>query len=142
MKIKYLAFGATTLALIAVSFGSEAASIGGETWEYNMTVEVAGMKMPMPSSKVCVRPEEGYTPPVDKNCQLKEHEIKGETTTFTITCGAPEPGELKGEFTRKGDSIEGVYSMTQEGESMTVTTIGRKLGECDPSKPATIEMPK
>jgi hypothetical protein len=41
----------------------------------------------------------------------------------------------KGTFTRKGDRVEGRYTMTQDGESMTVVAVGKKLGACDPDKP-------
>jgi hypothetical protein len=108
----------------------------GEAWDYALTIEMEGMKMPLPSSKTCVRPDEGNTPPVDKNCTLKDRKVSGGTTTFHIVCGPPEPGELKGQFTRKGDRVEGRYTMKQGGDTMTVVAVGRKLGACDPSKPA------
>ncbi len=107
----------------------------GEEWDYALTMEMEGMKMPLPSSKVCARPDEGNTPPVDKNCKLRDRKVSGSTTTFHIVCGPPEPGELKGRFTRKGDRIEGRYVMTQGRDAMTVAAIGRMLGACDPSKP-------
>lgn len=113
-----------------------ALAASGENWDYAMSIEMAGMKMPLPPAKVCARPEEGNTPPVDRNCEIKERKVSGSTTTFRIVCGPPEPGELKGQFTRTGDRVEGRYTMTQDGESMTVVALGRKLGACDPSKPA------
>jgi hypothetical protein len=108
----------------------------GEEWDYALTMEMEGMKMPLPSSKVCVRPDEGHTPPVDKNCKLKDRKVSGSTTAFHIVCGPPEPGDLKGRFTRNGDRIEGRYVMTQGGDTMTVAAIGRMRGACDLSKPA------
>lgn len=112
-----------------------AAAADGEAWEYAMTMEMAGMKMPLPASTICTRPDEGNTPPVGKHCKLKSRKVSGATTSFHIVCGPPEPGELKGSFTRKGDRVEGRYTMTQDGETMTVTAVGKKLGACDPSKP-------
>ena len=108
----------------------------GDEWDYALTMEMEGMRMPLSSSKVCIRPDEGNTPPVDKNCKLKERKVSGSTTTFHIVCGPPEPGELKGKFTRKGDRVEGRYVMTQGGDTVTVAAVGRRLGACDPSKPA------
>lgn len=126
----------TTLVL---SFCSSAvfSATDGEQWEYAMTIDMAGMKMPLPVSKVCARPDEGNTPPVEKHCKLKEHKVVGTTTTFRIVCGAPDPGELKGQFNRKGNRVEGRYTMTQGGESMTVMAVGKQLGSCDPAKSAT-----
>lgn len=108
----------------------------GEEWEYTMTVEMEGMKMTMPASRPCIRPEEGNTPLVDKHCKLKDRKTSGSTTSFHIVCGAPEPGEMKGQFTRKGDRVEGRYAMKNADGEMVVTALGRKLGACDPSKPA------
>jgi hypothetical protein len=36
----------------------------------------------------------------------------------------------------KGNRVEGRYAMTQRGDTMTVVAVGRKLGACDPAKPA------
>lgn len=123
-------------ALLLAATGGAALADGGEQWDYALTMEMGGMKMPLPASTVCVRPQEGDTPPVEKHCKVKERKVRGATTTFQIVCGPPEPGEMKGQFTRKGDRVEGRYTMTQQGESMTVTAVGRRLGGCDPSRPS------
>jgi len=124
-----------SLPLLALAPLPAAAQPNGEQWEYSMAIDMGGMKMPLPATKVCTRPDEGNTPPVEKHCQLKEHKVSGATTNFRIVCGPPEPGEMKGQFTRKGDRVEGRYTMKQGGETMTVISNGRKLGMCDPSKP-------
>ncbi len=94
------------------------------------------MKMPLPATKVCTRAEEGNTPPIDQHCKLKDRKITGGTTSFHIVCGPPQPSEMKGQFTRKGDRLQGRYTMTNADGEMLVTAEGRKLGACDPSKPA------
>ncbi len=129
-----LAAAWVAFALLAPWPALDAASVKGEQWDYAMTMEMAGMKMPLPAAQVCVRPEDGNTPPVEAHCKIKDRKVSGAKTTFHIVCGPPEPGELKGEFTRKGDRVEGRYTMTQDGESMTVVARGKKLGTCDPSK--------
>lgn len=126
-------------AALAGALGSGAGTVSaqskGESWEYAMTVNMDGMKMPMPPSTVCVRPEDGHTPPVEKHCTLKDRKVSGATTTFHIVCGPPEPGEMKGQFTRKGDRVEGRYTMKSADGEMAVTSDGRKTGACDPSRP-------
>ena len=107
----------------------------GEQWEYTMSAEMEGMKLPLPPTTVCVRPDDGLTPPVEPHCQLKDHKVSGNSTAFTIVCGPPEPGEMRGEFTRTGDRVEGRYTRESADGTMTVTTGGRLLGACDPSKP-------
>ncbi|MEW5882424.1 MAG: DUF3617 family protein [Pseudomonadota bacterium] len=129
-------------ALVALSCAVIAPALAqpkGDEWDYALTVQMGGMQMPLPASKVCARPDEGNTPPVDKHCQIKERKVSGATTSFRIVCGPPEPGEMKGQFTRKGDRVEGRYTMTQGGESMTVVAVGKRLGACDPSKPVSLE---
>lgn len=108
----------------------------GEEWDYALTMEIEGTKVPLPPVNVCVLPDEGHTPEVDVHCTLKDKKTAGETTRFHIVCGPPDPGEMKGSFTRNGDRVEGRYTMKQDGDTMTVLTVGRKLGACDPSKPA------
>ena len=108
----------------------------GEEWEYAMATELGGMKLQLPPSKVCVRPEEGTTPSVDKNCKLKDVKVSGATTNFRIVCGPPEPGEGTGRFTRKGDRVEGRYTMKNSDGELVVTANGRKLGGCEPARTA------
>lgn len=136
MHIRYTIIVFVTFCL-ALSVGSAVvAGNKGEQWDYTLAIEIEGKQMPLPPSKVCVRPEDGDTPPVEKHCQVSERTVSGNTTTFRIVCGSPEPGELKGQFTRKGDHVEGRYAMTQDGEVLTVVASGHRLGTCDPDKPA------
>jgi hypothetical protein len=128
----------TLVGALAASVGAPPASAQpkGEEWDYAMTVEMEGMKMPLPTTRTCIRPEEGNTPPVDKHCKVKDRKTSGGTTTFHIVCGPPEPGEMKGQFTRKGDRVEGRYSLKNSDGEMVVIASGHKFGTCDPSKPA------
>lgn len=128
----------TLVGALAALVGTPPASaqLKGEDWDYAMTVEMGGMKMPLPATRTCTRSEEGNTPPVDKHCKLKDRKTSGSNTTFHIVCGPPEPGEMKGQFTRKGDRVEGRYILKNTDGEMVVTANGRKLGACDPSKPA------
>ncbi|HQR20731.1 MAG TPA: DUF3617 family protein [Burkholderiaceae bacterium] len=127
----------SAIAVCAVVAGSGAAlaQAKGEEWEYAMTMEMAGMKMPMPPTRVCARPDEGNAPVVDKNCQLKDVKTSGSTTSFRIICGPPEPSEGSGRYTRKGDRVEGRYTLKSADGEMAFTSDGRKVGACDPSKP-------
>lgn len=109
----------------------------GEEWEYAMATEMGGMKLQLPPSKICARPDEGTTPVVDKNCQLKDVKVNGATTNFRIICGPPEPSEGTGRFTRKADRVEGRYTMKNSDGEMVVIANGRKIGSCEPSKTMT-----
>lgn len=125
---------AVVAAAVLVGAASATAQPKGEEWEYAMATEMEGMKLQLPPSRACVRPDEGNTPAIDKNCQLKDVKVSGSTTNFRIVCGPPEPGEGSGRFTRKGDRVEGRYTMKNAGGEMIVTTDGRKVGPCDPAR--------
>lgn len=99
---------------------------------------MGGMRMQLPAAKVCARPDEGNTPPVDKHRQIAELKASGATTGFRIVCGPPEPAERKGRFTRNGRRVQGRYAMTQGGESRTVVADGKRLGACDPPRPVSL----
>ncbi|GIW55737.1 MAG: hypothetical protein KatS3mg082_2141 [Nitrospiraceae bacterium] len=122
--------------MVLVVAPAPAADPKGEEWEWTMTVDMQGMSLPVPPTKSCVRPDEGYTPPIEENCQMKNRKVSGGTTTFLIVCGPPTPGQMQGQFTRKGDRIEGRYTHTQGSDTMNVVTNGRRLGSCDPTQPS------
>lgn len=123
---------AASLALAGAgpSFGAAA----GEEWEYTMTFDMDGTMTPMPPVKVCSDSTQGDVPPLESHCKLKNRSVSGSTTSFHVVCGPPEPGEVKGQLTRKGDRIEGSYTFTSDGEQLKMTTVARRLGKCDPSK--------
>jgi len=106
----------------------------GEKWEYTVTVDMDGMKMPMQPVKVCEDAARGDVPPLESNCELKSRSISDGTTRFHVVCGPPQAGEVTGQFTRTGDRLEGNYTFSGDGEQMKMTTVGHKLGNCDPAK--------
>ncbi|MCS7101768.1 MAG: DUF3617 domain-containing protein [Burkholderiaceae bacterium] len=131
---------------ISLVFGAAVAPIAvaqpkGEEWEYALTMQMEGMKMPLPPSRVCLRPDEGHAPETEKHCTFKERKVSGATTTFHIVCGPPDPGEVKGSYTRKGDRVEGRYTIKRGANTMTVQADGRRLGRCDPSKAPAFRSP-
>ena len=123
---------AASLALLAAApaFGAAA----GEEWEYTISVESEGMKMPPYPVKMCMETEQGDIGRQPGLHRLHHLVPAPRAGAFRIVCGPPEPGEVKGQLTRKGDRIEGSYTFISEGEQMKMTTVGRRLGKCDPSK--------
>jgi hypothetical protein len=114
----------------APAFGAAA----GEKWEYTVTVDMDGMKMPMQPVKVCEGAAQGDMPPLESNCELKSRSISDGTTRFHVVCGPPQAGEVTGQFTRDGDRVEGNYTFSGSGAQMKMTTVGHRLGNCDPAK--------
>jgi hypothetical protein len=102
----------------------------GEQWEYTQTMEMGGMKMPMPPMKVCTRPGKDVVPPADKRCQLTDLRTSGDRTQWKVVCTGPNAMEGSGEATRKGDRLDAVMHMKSKEGEMTMTSLGRRLGPC------------
>jgi hypothetical protein len=131
MDCKYFSI-VTTLALTATMLSAPlVAQQAGEEWEYQGNVDMMGMKMPVPATRRCQNPEdENNTPPVDSNCEVNDVVSEGNTTSFKMVCGDPNPMEGSGTTTRTDDTIDVNYSMTAEGMVMAFTMTGKKLGAC------------
>jgi len=72
-------------------------------------------------------------PPMQKNCKVTDVKVRGNTTSFKMECGPPQPMQGTGEMTRTGDRMEGHYTMKSPEGEMVMTTLGRKLGTCTPA---------
>ena len=124
-------YSALTLTLLAGA--PLAAQPAGEEWEYQGAMEMMGMKMPLPATKLCQKAVQDMTPPVDSNCEVADVTTAGNTTSFTMRCGPPEPMEGSGTTTRTGDTLESRYTLKSAEGEMTITSTGRKLGDCVPA---------
>jgi hypothetical protein len=129
-----LSVGCIALAVAAqVSNASPlAAQAAGEQWEYTGTMEMMGMKMPMPPTKMCQKPDEAKTPPVQSNCTVSDVKVQGNTTSFKMMCGPPERMEGSGTTTRTADRLETTYRMKSADGEMTYNMSGKKTGACTP----------
>jgi hypothetical protein len=123
------------VAAFAVSSAVPAlAQPAGESWEMSTTMQMQGMTMPMPPNRICLKTGEAAPPPAEKNCKTTNVTVSGNTTSFKVVCGPPEPMEGSGEMTRKGDRMEGRYIMKSKDGEMTMLMSGRKVGACTPPK--------
>lgn len=103
----------------------------GEEWEFQGNMDMMGMKMPIPATKRCQNPaEENNTPPVEGNCEVKDVVTEGNTTSFNMVCGEPNPMEGSGTTTRSDDKVDVDYTMSSEGTVLSFTMTGKKLGAC------------
>ncbi|MDO9312952.1 MAG: hypothetical protein Q7T97_00210 [Burkholderiaceae bacterium] len=124
---------AALLALLVAWSGPARAAQAGEQWEYSGTMDMMGMKMPVPPTKVCTPVGADTTPPVDKNCRLSDVKTTPSKSSYRIVCGPTNAMEGTGEATRQGDTSRSVLRMKSSSGDMTVTTVGRKLGPCTPT---------
>lgn len=127
-----LSWAALALTALVLTAGPLAAQTTGEQWEYTGTMEMMGMKMPIPPAKLCQKPDEAKMPPVQSNCKVSDVQVRGNTTSFKMLCGPPEPMEGSGTTTRTADRIETTYRMKSADGEMVYNMSGKKTGACQP----------
>jgi hypothetical protein len=125
---------ACTALILTATFATAplAAQPTGEEWEYQGNMDMMGMKMPLPPTKRCEKPEADKTPPVESNCTVSDIKTSGNTTRYKIKCGPPEPMEGNGTTTRTDDRVDMSYKLKTAGGEMVYTMSGKKLGPCTP----------
>jgi len=129
MNLKHFSVISCASILIVTSI-SLVAQTAGEQWEYHGTMQMMGMTMPIPVTKVCQEPQQDMTPPVEGNCEVTDIQNQGNTTSFTMRCGPPEPMEGSGTTTRTDNHVEMNYILKSEMGEMAFTMTGNKLGDC------------
>jgi hypothetical protein len=130
---RFHAAAAASLLLSFVSLQPVQAAEVGEQWEYSGTMDMMGMKMPMPPSKVCTRPGAESTPTADKRCKVSDVKTTASKTSYRVSCPPPDAMEGSGESERKGDTVVSSFRMKSKDGEMKMSMTGRKLGPCTPS---------
>lgn len=134
MNFRYYRIISTTLVMTAILASTPLiAQQSGEEWEYQGNMEMMGMKMPIPSTKRCQNPEEvNNVPPVESNCKISDVQTEGDTTSFRMLCGPPDPMEGSGTTTRTEDKVDMKYTLKSPEGEMAFAMTGKKLGACTP----------
>jgi hypothetical protein len=107
----------------------------GNLWEVTTSMEGGGMKMPGRTQQVCA-PVNAEGPEAmsggDSRCQMTDIQRSPGRFTYKVQC--PD-GSGTGEMTYQGtDSYTQVMTMTMDGETMRMSTQGKRIGSCDASK--------
>ena len=132
MNYKFYHIGCAALALtVTLASTSLLAQQSGEEWEYQGNMEMMGMKMPIPPTKRCQNPgEENNVPPVESNCEINDVVTEGNTTSFKMACGEPNPMQGSGTTTRTDDNLDVKYTLKSPEGEMSFAMTGKKLGAC------------
>ncbi|MFM9915380.1 MAG: DUF3617 domain-containing protein [Rhizobacter sp.] len=105
----------------------------GEQWEYSGTMDMMGMKMPMPPSRVCTKAGTEATPTADMRCKVSDVKTAASKTSYRVSCPPPDAMEGSGEAERKGDTVVSTFRMKSKDGEMHMSMTGRKLGPCTPT---------
>ncbi|WP_168160034.1 DUF3617 domain-containing protein [Steroidobacter denitrificans] len=139
VKIPFLAAVMVTAALLTSTLAAAQQPdgyIAGEKWRMKMSMSMEGFSMPAMTSEVCTPLDKGAdepSVPVDGNCQVSNYKRSGNTESFRMVCGGPNPMEGTMEITRDGpDQYRGkMIAKSKDGE-MTMHYEGTRLpGSCD-----------
>ena len=107
----------------------------GNLWEVTTSMEAAGMNMPGRTQQVCT-PANAEGPEAmsgnDDRCQMSD--IRRSPGKFSYKVKCPD-GSGTGEMTYQGkDSYTSVMTMTTGGDTMKMSSKGKRVGSCDASK--------
>lgn len=122
------------LALPSSSFAADTMRDG--YWELISTMEMPGMPMKMPPTKIkhCYTKEDvkdqKKAVTTDKNCTVTDLKQSGNKVTWKMKCTGKNAGTFSGETVFKGDSYDSTMKMQSQGQSMDMKVKARRLGEC------------
>jgi hypothetical protein len=107
----------------------------GNLWEVTTSMEAAGMNMPGSTQQVCT-PANADGPEAmagnDDRCQMSDVQRSPGKFSYKVKC--PD-GSGTGEMTYQGkESYASVVTMTTGGDTMKMSSKGRRIGSCDASK--------
>jgi len=105
-------------------------------WEMVSSMEMPGMPMAMPPTKIkhCFTKEDVKDPKktitTDKNCKVTDLKQSGNKVTWNMKCTGEHSGEFSGETVFKKDAYTSNMKMQTEGMTMKMQVKAKRLGDC------------
>jgi hypothetical protein len=124
----------STLALSSTSFAADTMRDG--QWELVTTMEMPGMPMQIPPTKVkhCYTKEDvkdqKKTISTDKNCTVTDIKQSGNKVTWKMKCTGQNAGDFSGETVYKRDAYDSTMKMVTQGATMNMKINAKRLGNC------------
>ena len=136
-------------AFVALLFAALASPVFGASsemqpglWEITTRVEMSGMPVPMPPqtirhcyTKKDIEKGQGTVPQGDnKNCQIKDYKVRGNTASWTLVCTGKEAMTGAGTMTWTSTSYTGKMNarVKDGGETINMTHrwTAKRVGDC------------
>lgn len=109
--------------------------VPGEKWSQKITVEMAGMSMPMGGSEVCAPVGSGaeLLAKPQPNCTVTNVVHSGNRMTANVTCTGKDAMTGTVDLVSDASSVRGTMTMkTSDGDQMTMRMVSTKLpGACE-----------
>jgi Protein of unknown function (DUF3617) len=105
-------------------------------WELITTMEMPGMPMEMPATRVkhCYTKEDvkdqKKTISMDKNCTVTDLKQSGNKVTWKMKCTGKNAGDFSGETVYKRDAYDSTMKMQTQGQTMNMKVKAKRLGDC------------
>jgi hypothetical protein len=123
-----------TLTLPATCFATDSMREG--YWELVTTMEIPGMPMKMPPTKMnhCYTKEDvkdqRKSISTDKNCTVTDLKQSGNKVTWKMTCTGKNAGVFTGETVYQKDAYDSAMKMQAQGQAMHMKVKAKRLGNC------------
>jgi hypothetical protein len=124
----------STLVLPVTIFAADTMREG--KWELITTMEMQGMPMKMPPTKIehCYSKDDVKDQKkvisTEKNCTVTDLKQSGNKVTWKMKCTGKNPGDFSGETVFKGDAYDSIMKMEAQGQIMNMKVKAKRLGNC------------
>ena len=105
-------------------------------WELITTMEMPGMPMKMPPTKLkhCYSKDDvkdqKKTITTDKDCTVTDLKQSGNKVTWKMKCTGKNAGTFSGETVYRGDAYDSTMKMQTQGQTMNMKINAKRLGNC------------
>lgn len=137
MKSRMIPVALLSLALSWTALAQSSSPMREGNWEITAKMTMPGMEMPPMKSTQCITAAMLEDPaaaipkgPGKGDCKMTDYKISGNVATYTMTCTEP-PMTAVGEMRFSGsDAYTGTMKMDMAGQSMTIVSEGKRIGDC------------
>ena len=123
------------VALCCAAITAVAAPDSGDRYRVTTTMQMAGMSMPAGKPvEVCTakaQPVSQSAIPKDKDCDVQDFRIDGSKASYHIVCTGKSAMTGDGEMETLPDGYRGRMKAQVQGQSITMSYEGKRIGGCD-----------
>lgn len=125
---------AVAVVLCSAAVGAAAAPDSGDRYRVTTKMQMAGMSMPGKPVEICTahaQPVSEQAIPKDKDCQVQNFRIEGSKASYRFVCTGKSAMTGDGEMETLPDGYRGSMKAQVQGQQMTMSYEGKRIGSCD-----------